>query len=551
MSSSSPLRTVQKSHSSVELPLATALFFLAVGGCSGLGGEGSGAGDETGGAASGGFGTGGESSGGSASGGDGGGATGGGGTGGQGSGGVGSGGSAAGGSGAGGQGTGGAPPSSCVPDGAARNPLVTQIFTADPNAIVYGDRVYLYVSHDEDGQDGFDMIDHHVYSSDDLANWEDHGVTIDVDDLSWAGRLFAPGACEKNGQYYMYLTNGGSQIGVAVSDSPEGPFTDALGHGLLSGSFPNADVPWLFDPACYVDDDGQAYLYFGGGPDGGQNARVVRLGDDMVSIADAAATTVPTTAFFEASFMHKHDGKYYFSYSSDFSNGHGAALEYYMGDSPMMQNSEYKGIFLRNSGINNGNNNHGSIVEFQGKTYLFYHNRKLMQQLGTNKVNNRSIAVQELTYAEDGTIIPLDMSTDDTTVRQLKCLDAFSEVEAERLAAESGIEVEGDTGETVRVAQIDAGDWVAYSQVDFQDGASALVLRIAAASGGATIDVVQDGCLDGDAGSVVGTCSVESTGGLETFAELTCTISAPAGAHDLCLKFSGDTDFELDSFHLE
>lgn len=428
---------------------------------------------------------------------------------------------------------------------------MSQIFTADPNAIVYGDRVYVYVSHDVDGQEGFDMVDHHVYSSDDLANWQDHGVIIHADDLSWAGRLYAPGACEKNGKYYLYLTNGGSQIGVAVADDPGGPFTDALGRGLLSSSFPNANVPWLFDPACFVDADGQGYLYFGGGPDGGQNARVVRLNDDMISIKDSRATTIPTTAFFEASFVHQREGKYYFSYSSDFSPGHGAALEYYIGDSPLMTGAEYQGTFLKNSGINSGNNNHGSIIEFQGKSYVFYHNRKLMQGLGTNKVNNRSIALQELTYAADGTIDVLEMSSEDTTVAQIKCLDGFSEIEAERLAAESGIEVEGDAGETVRVAQIDPGDWVAYSQVDFRDGAAALVLRVAATSGDGTIDVVLDGCLDGAVGTSVGTCSVTSTGSADTFSELTCAIDASAGPHDLCLKFSGSTNFEIDSFHLE
>jgi arabinoxylan arabinofuranohydrolase len=235
-----------------------------------------------------------------------------------------------------------------VPDGKARNPLISHIFTADPNAIVYGDKIYVYVSHDADGQEGFDMIDHHVYSSDDLVNWQDHGVVVKAADLSWAGVLYAPGACEKDGTYYMYLTNGGSQIGVVTADDPGGPFIDPLDRGFLSSSFPNADVPWLFDPACFIDDDGQPYLYFRGG-ESGDNARVVRLNDDMVSIKDTAATTMPTTAFFEASFMHKHEGKYYFSYSSDFSSGHGAALEYYMGDSAMMDGAEYKGKLLNNA----------------------------------------------------------------------------------------------------------------------------------------------------------------------------------------------------------
>ena len=293
----------------------------------------------------------------------------------------------------------GAQVSDCVPNGRARNPLVSQIFTADPNAIEYDGRLYVYVSHDEDGMTAYDMVDHHVFSSDDLVNWQDHGVVIRADDLTWGSLLYAPTACERDGTYYMFLTNGGSQIGVAVADNPGGPFTDPLRRGLLTPSFPNADVPWLFDPACFIDDDGQAYLYFGGGPDGGQNARVVRLNEDMVSLMDASATTIPTTEFFEASFMHKHEGTYYFSYSASFNDGHNADLEYYMADNPMMEGGRYMGALLRNDGGVNGDNNHGSIVEFQGKHYIFYHNRKLTRDLGRNNSFERSIAVQELTYA--------------------------------------------------------------------------------------------------------------------------------------------------------
>lgn len=449
------------------------------------------------------------------------------------------------------QGAGGSLASTCVPKASAKahNPMVTQIFTADPNAIVYGDKVYVYTSHDEDGQDGFDMVDYHVYSTDDLVNWQDHGVIIHANQLNWADRLYAPGACEKNGKYYMYIPNSGSAIGVAVSDDPGGPFVDPIGKALITPSFPNANVPWLFDPACFVDDDGQAYLYFGGGPSG-MNARAVRLNDDMVSIKDTSATTIPTTAFFEASFMHKHEGKYYFSYSSDFSSGHGAALEYLMSDSPI-SGFQYKGIFLANAQVNRGNNNHGSIIEYKGKHYVFYHNRKLEQELGVDKVNNRSVAFQELTYKEDGSINPLTMSTEDYTVSQLKCLDGYTEVQAERLAQEKGIEVEGKAGETVYIGQISNNDWVAYSQVDFREGATKVVLRVASQNGGGKVDVVIDGCIQDAAGTAVGSCEVAATGGSSEYVELTCPIMETSGGHDLCLKFSDNPSFRLDSWRLE
>lgn len=440
--------------------------------------------------------------------------------------------------------------SDCVPSGRARNPLVSHIFTADPNAVVYGDRIYLYVSHDVDGQEDYDMVDYRGFSSDDMVNWQDHGQLIHTDSLPWAENLYAPGACSKNGKYYLYMPNGGSSIGVAVADEPGGPFVDPIGGALITKSYPNANVPWLFDPACFVDDDGQGYLYFGGGDDGGQNARVIRLNDDMISLKDAEATTIPTTAFFEAAFVHKHEGTYYYSYSSDFTSGHNAALEYMTGDNPMGP-FEYKGAFLPNHNINNGNNNHGSIVDFGDKTYVFYHARKLQQELGVDKINNRSVAVQEITYGANDTLNGITMSTEDFTVSQLKCLDGFAEVQAETLAAEQGIEVEGKAGETVRVAEISNGDWVGYSQVDFRDGASTLVLRVASAQGGGVVDVRIDGCVTGEAGTSIGTCTVMSTGGADTFAELSCPITETSGGHDLCLSFSDNPSFELDSWRLE
>jgi arabinoxylan arabinofuranohydrolase len=444
------------------------------------------------------------------------------------------------------------PAPSCKPNGKARNPLVSQIFTADPNAVVYGDRVYVYASHDADGQDGFDMVDYHVFSSSDMVNWRDHGVIIDVDSLPWATRLFAPGACAKNGKYYLYMPDNGSAIGVAVADDPGGPFVDALGKPLLTRQAEmNTDVTWLFDPACLVDEDGQAYLYFGGGDDGAvrDNARVIRLGNDMISLADARATTIPIPRFFEASFVHKHDGTYFLQYSADFSMG--ASLEYLTSQDPMA-GFQYRGVLLPSGGINSGNNNHGSLIDFRGRAYQFYHNRKLMQQLGTNKVNNRSMAVQEISYAADGALNPIEMSTQDTTVAQLECLDGFVEVQAETLAAEKGIEVEGRAGETVRVAQIDDGDWVGYSQVDFRAGARALLVRVAAATSGGVIDVRIDGCdnFTSEAGASIGRCQIPGTAG-GTFTSVSCPLSETSGVHDLCLSFSGGAPFELDSWHLE
>lgn len=452
-------------------------------------------------------------------------------------------------------GSGGAAPSNCTPQGKARNPLVGHIFTADPNAVVYGDKIYVYTSHDTDGQTNFDLIDYHAYSSDDMVNWQDHGVIIKAQDVQWATNLYAPGACEKGGKYYLYMPNSGSGVGVAVADDPGGPFVDPLGVALVTPSTPGvSDVDWLFDPACFVDEDGQGYLYFGGGPqDSGDNARVMRLGDDMISLKDTSATTIVARELFEASFMHKRGDTYYFSYSSNFKDpSHSAYIDYLTSDNPMT-GFVYKGSILANSNINMGNNNHHSIVDFMGKSYLFYHNRKLEQDRGGNNEYQRSIAVQELTYNADGSIAQQNMSTDDTTVAQIKCLDGKAEVQAERMAAQGGIEVEGNGATGVHIVDIDDEDWIGYSQVDFHQGTTRLVARVAAAAAGGSIEIWRDGCegFTEQPGQSVGTCQVQATGGADTFAELSCDFEATSGPHDLCLKFVGDGSFKLDSFHLE
>jgi arabinoxylan arabinofuranohydrolase len=397
------------------------------------------------------------------------------------------------------------------------------------------------------------MVDYRGFSSDDMVNWQDHGVLIHSDEVPWAGNLYAPGACEKNGNYYLYMPNGGDSIGVAVADDPAGPFSDPLGMALLSRSYPGANVTWLFDPACFVDDDGQGYLYFGGGNDMGDNGRVIRLGDDMTSLQDASATSISVPNFYEAFHMHKHDGTYYLQYSADFSVD--APIDYMTSDNPM-SGFTFRGTVVENdvalpTQINMSDNNHGSLIDYQGKSYQFYHNRKLTMDLGTNVLNNRSVAVDEVSYGADGTLTKLPMSLQDFTVAQLKCLDGHMEVQAETLAGESGIEVLGHAGDVVRVGEIDAGDWVGYSQVDFHESSTSLVLQVSSLAGGGTIEVSIDGCLTGEGGTSIGTCDVMGTGGAEVFSELSCSLMETSGPHDLCLSFSGDTAFELDSWHLQ
>lgn len=319
-------------------------------------------------------------------------------------------------------------------------PLVEHMYTADPSAHVFDGRIYIYPSHDidaglpEDDWGGhFGMEDYHVLSLDSPnGNTTDHGVALHVKDVPWADRqMWAPDAAYKNGAYYFYFPakdkDGIFRIGVATGKDPAGPFTAQ--PEAIKGSY-------SIDPAVFVDDDGKAYMYFGG-LWGGQlqrwqtgkfikdaktpydlepaddqpaiNAKVAMMRDDMLEFAEQPRDLVildengePILAgdhdrrFFEASWVHKYNGKYYFSYST----GDTHFICYAIGDNPYGPFT-YKGPVL-NPVI--GWTNHHSIAEFEGKWYLFYHDSSL-----SNGVTHlRSVKMAELTHNADGTIQTID-----------------------------------------------------------------------------------------------------------------------------------------------
>lgn len=306
-------------------------------------------------------------------------------------------------------------------------PLVDHIFTADPSAHVFNDKIYIYPSHDRetdiednDNGDQYDMNDYHVLSMDFVGGpVTDHGVALKADDVPWVGKqMWAPDAAEKNGKYYLYFPardkEGIFRIGVATGDKPEGPFKPDPEPIKKSYSI---------DPASFVDEDGQAYLYFGGiwggqlqcwrtgefvreaykdmeayGDEPALCPRVAKLSDDMRSFASDVQELVindedgkPIHAskhdrrFFEAAWMHKYKGKYYFSYST----GDSHYLAYAIGESPMGPFT-YTGRILEPV---LGWTTHHSIVEFKGKWYLFYHDTSL-----SGKNHLRSVKMRELVY---------------------------------------------------------------------------------------------------------------------------------------------------------
>jgi arabinoxylan arabinofuranohydrolase len=314
-------------------------------------------------------------------------------------------------------------------------------------------------------------------------------------------------------------------------------------------------VEWLFDPAAFVDDDGQAYLYFGGGPEAtGDNARVIRLNPDMISLADSAAITVPAPDFFEASYVHKRDGLYFFSYSTSFAN-HAPFIDYLVSDDPLT-GWQYVGTLLANPAQNNGNNNHHSLVDYEGQSYIFYHNRVLANREGKSSFQ-RSITLDNLTYDAQGNPNPVPAQRG--VVRQLRSVDAFSRIEAEAMADARGIEtafaVDAGTRIGVSLSQLHDSDWVGYSQLDFASGASKLRARVAAAAGG-VLHVRVDGCNEFTMtpGSEAGSCTVAAAAAPQAWVDVECDVTMPAGVHDTCLSFSGAPGvalFDIDYFSFE
>ncbi|WP_140484964.1 glycoside hydrolase family 43 protein [Flavobacterium sp. GSA192] len=318
---------------------------------------------------------------------------------------------------------------------AISQPLVSNIYTADPSAHVFNGKIYIYPSHDidagipfNDNGDHFGMEDYHVISMESVTSEAvDNGLALHVDDVPWAERqMWAPDAAHKNGKYYLYFpakrANGIFQIGVAISDSPIGPFLPE----------PEAiNRSYSIDPAVFEDEDGKYYMYFGG-IWGGQLQKyrnnkyaeeneepsadeaalgpiVALLTDDMkefaeepkeIKILDENGEEILAgdneRRFFEASWVHKYNGKYYFSYST----GDTHFICYATGDNPYGPFT-YQGIILKPV---IGWTSHHSICEVEGKWYLFYHDSSLSKGV----THLRSIKVTEITYNEDGTIIPID-----------------------------------------------------------------------------------------------------------------------------------------------
>lgn len=288
----------------------------------------------------------------------------------------------------------------------AANPAITEVLTADPAAMVHDDTVYLYTGHDEakDNKGFYEMHKWLVFSSQDMVNWKNEGSPLAVKDFEWAkGDAWASHVVEKDGKFYFYTTvrhddtKPGFAIGVAVSDSPTGPFKDALGKALISNDMTtDTDIDWDdLDPAAFIDDDGEAYLFWGN-----TKPRWAKLKDNMIEL-DGPIHSLDLPNFTEALYAHKHGDYYYLTYAMGFPEKIGYAMSKSI-EGPW----EYKGILNELAG--NSNTNHQSIIDYKGRSFFIYHNG------GTEKGGSfrRSVCIDDLHYNEDGTIQRVVMTSE-------------------------------------------------------------------------------------------------------------------------------------------
>ncbi|MEU7918270.1 family 43 glycosylhydrolase [Micromonospora zamorensis] len=412
----------------------------------------------------------------------------------------------------------------------ADNPIVQHIYTADPAPLVHNGRVYLYTGHDEDGSTYFTMREWRVWSSADMVNWTDHGSPMSLSTFAWAdANAWAGQVIARNGKFYWYVpvrqrSNGQMVIGVGVADSPTGPFRDVIGRPLVG----NNEI----DPSVFIDDDGQAYLYWGN-----PGLWYVKLNSDMISYSGSATRITLTTAGFgtrtgnasrptlyeEGPWVFKRNGLYYNVFAAECCS---EFIAYSTAPGPTGPWT-YRGTIMPRQG--SSFTNHAGVIDFNGGSYFFYHNGALPGGGGYT----RSVAVEKFSYNSNGTIPTITMST--AGAPQVGTLNPYGRQEAETIAWGSGIETEPSSEGGMNVGWIENGDYVKVKGVAFGGGATSFTARVASATSGGRIEVR----LDSASGPVVGTCTVGGTGGWQTWATTTCAVSGATGTRDLYLRFAG------------
>ena len=423
------------------------------------------------------------------------------------------------------------------------NPIITNQFTADPTARVFNGKIYMFPSHDipsvithHDGSAWFSMADYHVFSSEDLTTWTDHGVIVTQEDVPWgrpdAYSMWAPDCVERNGKYYFYFPNasktGGFAVGVAIADKPEGPYE--IQPEPIKGI--NG-----IDPCVLQASDGNAYIFWG-------NGRCAKLKENMIELADdnpkevmkwgprefemvgvSCLKGLPSRQA-EGPFAFEYNGNYYLTYP--YVREDTEVLAYAMSKNPMGP-YEYKGLIMAEH-ENGCWTNHHSIVNFKGQWYLFYHHNAFSPHFD----KNRSAQIEKLYFNPDGTIQEVK-----PTLRGVGPIKASQKVQIDRYSCIEGAAIEyldtTDYFKGWKTVFAKAGDKVCFNEVNFGKKAPKTAVVCVKADAGAQLEIA--------AGKAVVSVEVPES---QDWTEVAVPMPKVKGLQDVAVTLKSDSGAEVD-----
>ena len=429
----------------------------------------------------------------------------------------------------------------------AQNPIIRDQFSADPTARVFNGKVYVFPSHDIPApsnknlrENWFCMPDYHVFSSENLGEWTDHGVIVSQNKVPWVDStsysMWAPDCIERNGKYYFYFPanknaagpNGrkGFGIGVAIADKPEGPYVPQ--ENPIEGIFG-------IDPNVLIDKDGQAYLYFSMG-----NIYVAKLKDNMTELESkpVAIANLPEKGMKEGPFVFERNGKYYLTFPHV--ENETERLEYAMGDSPEGPFT-MTGVIMDESETGCWTNHH-SLIEYNGQWYLFYHHN----DYSPNFDKNRSVCIDSLFFNTDGTIqkvIP--------TKRGVGITPASGKIQLDRYSAisENGAKIAFNDAKNTfagwKTILDNKGAWISYNSVNFEKKNKGKVVVSAGALNGGKVELR----IDAFDGPVLTEINVPKS--KEMTVSKTKINKVEAGIHNIFVVAANDNPVEIDWISFE
>ncbi len=408
---------------------------------------------------------------------------------------------------------------------AARQPIIQTSYTADPAPIVVNDTVFLYTSHDEDYADDFTMLDWKLYTSVDMVNWTDHGTVASLKSFPWNSMkngAWAAQVIQRNGKFYMYCPIHGVGIGVLVSDSPYGPFKDLIGKPLIHRPGTWEDI----DPTVLIDDDGQAYLYWGHG-----KTHYVRLNEDMISYSGEIMNPTTPEHYQEGPWIFKRGLNYYLAFASTCCP---EGIGYAMSDSPQ---GPWKTMGYIMAPTERTRGNHPGILNYKGKDYIFGFSYDLLRMETNDHHERRSVEAAEMTFNPDGTIKEVPYWRN-AILNQIEWLNPYRRIEAETMAWGYGLKTDKVSDHFICLTDIDNDETLTLAGVDFGKGAKKFSAYVATNKKGCAIEIH----LDSADGPLVGTLKVIPGTSMTDYSLQTCKVKGANGIHDLVFKFLGTAE---------